>query len=679
MRIVASAEEITRARTEPLNTQRIYTVSMAWARWVSLAVIPLTAGSLTVAAWAVAAGVDGAALSWLLQTILMAIPPLVFGHLITHRFPHHAVGALLSGAGLIMVALGANDTYLAAAQNHPELPINNVLISLVQGGWMALYLPWALMLLIFPSGLFESRGARHIAGGLILVAIAFSVLVGLSQTPYTNEFQEQHRGLGPVAGADVAALLLLPVFLLLLVLSFNNVIKRFKDAKPTLKNQIRWLAVAGASVPGTLLLCWIGYVIFGDASIVVLGLAAMNIFIPVVLGLAIVSTVPLDAGRVLVATVSSLILLGGIGLWTVLLLRWPGVESTPAAVVTVAGVALGTLLAAGMRPRLRRGVGRVLYAEQERILDAVAALQRQVFANTARPTELEAVLRKATRDPELRLGYAIGDGTFHDVHNRAVDGRSGVEVSLAHRVAGVINPRRDLGRSLNAESIKALFPLLEMGRQQLELSRALAEVEASRGRLLLAAHEERRRLERDLHDGAQQRLVAVGLGLRLIQHNLPPHSEDTHGKLDAAVTELGTAVAELRQIAHGVRPSALDDGLPAALRQLSGRSPTPLQLEIAEPVPDMTEIVGATAYFVASEAVHNALKHAQAQSVRIVLAQHGSSISLTVSDDGLGGAHCAAGGGLAGLTDRVNAVGGQLSLTSLAGHGTTLEVIMPCG
>lgn len=676
---MATAGEITRASTESLSAPRIYTVSMAWARWVSLAVLPLAAGSLIVAAWAVATGVDGAALSWLLLSIVIAIPALIFGHLITHRFPHHAVGALLSAAGLVMVTLGANDTYLAAAQIHPELPINNVLMSLAQGSWMVLYLPWALMLLIFPSGRFESLGARLIAGGLVLVAILFSVLVGLGPTPYANEFQEQHRGLGPVLGADVAALSLLPVFLLLLVLSLRNVIKRFKNAEPTLKNQIRWLAVAGASVPGTLLLCWIGYLIFQDSGVVILGLAAMNIVIPMVLGMAVVRTVPLDAGRVLVATVSSLILLGGIGLWALLLLRWPGVESSPAAVVTVAGVALGTLFAAGFRPRLRRGVGRILYAEHERILDAVATLQRQVFANTARPTELEAVLRKATRDPGLRLGFTARDGSLHDVAGRPVEKHDGVEVSLEHRIAGIIIPGRDLGRALNAESIKALFPLLEMARQQLELAQALAEVEASRGRLLLATHEERRRLERDLHDGAQQRLVAVGMGLRLIQHHLPPHSEDIRGKLDVAVTELGTAVAELRQIAHGVRPSALDDGLPAALRQLSGRSPTPLHLEIAEPVPELSEIVGATAYFVASEAVHNALKHAQAQRVQIVLAQHGSLISLMVSDDGLGGAHSTAGGGLSGLRDRVNAAGGQLSLTSIAGQGTTVEAIMPCG
>lgn len=652
---------------------------MAWARWASIAVIPLAGGSLAVAAWAIIAGVDSAALQWLLLTILMAAPALVFGHLITQRFHHHCVGALLSGAGLLMLMLGANDTYLAAAQIHPGLPINNVEISLIQGCWMLLYVPWALMLLIFPSGRFESRGARYIAGGLVGTAVSFAVLVGLGQAPYANDFQEQHRGLGPMAGADVAAVLLLPLFLLLLVLSFVNVVRRFKGADAALRNQIRWLAVAGASVPGTLLLCWIGYLALRDQSIVVLGLAAMNIVIPCVLGMAILRPAPLDAGRVLVSMASTLILLGLVFVWAVVLIRWPGVESTPAAVVTVSAVAGGTLLVAGQRSRLRRRIGRILYAEHERILDFIANLQEGVFANSARPTELESVLRTATGDPSLRLGYAVpGGGCFRDARGFSVSGEGGIPVRLAGRVAGVIVPGQNHGRALNAESLRALSLMLEMGRQQLELAAALAEVDASRNRLLRASHAEGRRLERDLHDGAQQRLVALGMGLRLIQRQLPPRSDELRGKLDAAVTELGTAVAELRQIAHGVRPSVLDDGLPAALRQLSGRSPTPLSLEIAEPLPDMPEIVNATAYFVASEAVHNALKHAQAQRVSIVLEQQGASISLRISDDGRGGARCAEGGGLAGLTDRVNALGGRLSLHSPTGRGTMLEAILPC-
>lgn len=653
---------------------------MAWARWVSIAVIPLAALLSGAAVVALRAGIDDAAISWLILTIFMSLPALVLGHLITRRFPRHSVGALLSLAGLFMLAAGTNDTYLAAAQIHPDLPVNNVLISLTQGTWMLLYLPWALMLLVYPSGRLQTPGGARIAGGLVSVTVVFAVFASLSSAPYFSEFQEQHRGLGPMAGTDVAAVLLLPIFLALLVLSFVNVTMRFRAANSSTRNQIRWLAVAGVSIPATLLLCWIGYLVYGNNAAVVVGLAVMNILIPCILGMAVLRSVLLEAGDVLVSLVSAIILLGIVLTWSVLLMRWPGVESTPAAVLTVAAVAGGTLLVAGQRSRIRRRVGRVLYAEHEHILDSIASLQERVFADAARPTELESVLRNATQDPTLRLGFAGPDeGTFRDVHGNAVDGRGGIPVTLAGRVAGVIIPGLDHGRAINVTTVRAMSRLLEMGRQQLELAAALAEVDASRNRLLLASHEERRRLERDLHDGAQQRLVAVGMGLRLVQQQLPPGSEELRDKLDLAVTELGTAVAELRQIAHGVRPTALDDGLPAALRQLSGRSPTQLDLKIAESLPDMPEIVGSTAYFVASEAVHNALRHAQAEHVSIVLEQRGDSISLTVSDDGRGGARSPIGGGLAGLIDRVNAVGGRLSLTSPAGLGTTIEATLPCG
>lgn len=679
LRIVGGTGKISRASTEASGAWRIYTLSMAWARWVSLAVIPLAAGSLAVAAWAVSSGVDSSALPWLLLTILMAAPALVFGHLITHRFPDQSVGALLSGAGLLMLTVGANDTYLAAAQGNPHLPISNLAMSLIQGSWMLLYLPWAFMLLIFPSGRFESQGARRIAGGLLATTAVFALLAGLGATPYANEFQESHRGLGPLAGADVAAVLLLPLFLVLLVLSFVNVARRFKGADAAMKNQIRWLAVAGASVPGTLLMCWIGYLIFKDPSVVVLGLAAMNITIPCVLGLAILSPSPFDAGRVLVSLLSGIILLGAVTAWAVLLLGWPGVASPAEAAFTVAGVAGGTLLVAGQRQRLRRRIGRIFYAEQERVLDAIADLQDRVLANAARPAELESVLRASTGDASLRVGYAALDGgSFHDARGYLVEVADGIPVSLAGQLSGAIIPGNQHSRALNGDSIQALSLLLEMGRQQLELASALAEVEASRSRLLLASHQEARRLERDLHDGAQQRLVALGMSLRVIQARLPARSGELRGNLDQAVAELGTAVAELRQIAHGVRPSALDDGLPAALRQLSGRSPTPLTLVIAEPLPDMAEIVGATAYFVASEAVHNAVRHAQARHISVSLAQSGPSICLRISDDGRGGARRAEGGGLAGLTDRVNALGGRLSLHSSAGNGTTIEAVLPC-
>jgi signal transduction histidine kinase len=218
--------------------------------------------------------------------------------------------------------------------------------------------------------------------------------------------------------------------------------------------------------------------------------------------------------------------------------------------------------------------------------------------------------------------------------------------------------------------------LVEMGRLRLEVSQALLEVEASRARLLRAGYEERRRLELDLHDGAQQRLVSLGMALRLAQRHLGEESVDLDEVLDGAVAEIGTAVSELRQIAHGLRPSSLDDGLTAALENLTRNTPLPVVLDLhAEDLPDH---VSTTAYYVASEAVANTVKHARAGAIAMSVHRGDGTVRIKVSDDGRGGATIRPGSGLAGLRDRVGALGGTLGIRSPAGAGTIVEAVIPC-
>jgi signal transduction histidine kinase len=213
-------------------------------------------------------------------------------------------------------------------------------------------------------------------------------------------------------------------------------------------------------------------------------------------------------------------------------------------------------------------------------------------------------------------------------------------------------------------------------RLRLEVTAALRDVEASRARLVQVGYEERRRLERDLHDGAQQRLVSLGMALRLAQRHLD--GADMHRLIDEAVAELGTAVAELRQIAHGLRPSSLDDGLRAALAGLAQHLPIPVVLENDDD--SLPDDVATTVYYVASEAIANAVKHAAATRIDVRIARCNGRVEVRIADDGCGGATVTAGSGLAGLTDRVSAVGGALALAlaSESGHGTTIEAAVPC-
>ena len=164
--------------------------------------------------------------------------------------------------------------------------------------------------------------------------------------------------------------------------------------------------------------------------------------------------------------------------------------------------------------------------------------------------------------------------------------------------------------------------------------------------------------------------------LRLAQRHLSDGTVDLNGLLDQSVAELGTAVAELREIAHGLRPSRLDDGLHAALTGLAERLAIPLELDVtSSAVPDD---VAAIAYYVASEAVTNAVKHADAERIGVRVVRSASHLEVRIEDDGRGGATIQPGSGLAGLLERVKLGGGSMSVASLPGRGTVVEAALPC-
>jgi signal transduction histidine kinase len=207
-----------------------------------------------------------------------------------------------------------------------------------------------------------------------------------------------------------------------------------------------------------------------------------------------------------------------------------------------------------------------------------------------------------------------------------------------------------------------------------EVRRRLAEVEQSRARIVTATYEERRRLERDIHDGAQQRLVSIGLDLRHLQRELEPSAR---AGLDSIVARLADAIAELRELARGVRPAALDGGLAPALRELASRASIPTEIEVTEE--RFGEQIEAAAYFVASEALTNAVKHARPSSVALRAAVVDSRLVISVDDDGCGGAVLVPGSGLSGLADRVSALGGRIDVRSNGGGGTSIVAELPCG
>ena len=231
----------------------------------------------------------------------------------------------------------------------------------------------------------------------------------------------------------------------------------------------------------------------------------------------------------------------------------------------------------------------------------------------------------------------------------------------------------------------ALLPFAFLGgllrshvaRLDAELHARLEELRASRARLVQAGDAERRRLERDLHDGAQSRLVGLSMLLGQVRKRLDADAEAA-SLLDRAQTELRTSLAELRELARGIHPAVLTErGLEPALRALAARAPVPVAIE-ANGDGRLPAPVEIAAYFVVSEALANVAKYAQASEATVAVRRANGRVTVEVADDGVGGADAGQGSGLRGLADRVAALDGTLSVESPAGHGTRLRVEIPC-
>jgi signal transduction histidine kinase len=204
-----------------------------------------------------------------------------------------------------------------------------------------------------------------------------------------------------------------------------------------------------------------------------------------------------------------------------------------------------------------------------------------------------------------------------------------------------------------------------------------AELRASRARIVAAADQARRGFERDLHDGAQQRIVSLGLGLRALEATIPPEEQAMQKQVDNLVTGMAELYTELQELSRGIHPAILSKGgLGPALKALARRSPVPvaLHLDIDGRLPESIEVA---AYYVVAEALTNAAKHSQAAGVTVRAGFDAGDLRLDVADDGVGGATPGGGSGLIGLKDRIDAVSGRLVVTSPASGGTTVSARIP--
>ncbi len=302
--------------------------------------------------------------------------------------------------------------------------------------------------------------------------------------------------------------------------------------------------------------------------------------------------------------------------------------------------------------------------------------------------ELRDALADALRDPSLELAFWVPDrGGYVDGQGREVTlpatggERAGTLVERDGRRIGALF--HDVALRDEPELVDAVVAAaglaLDNARLQAELRAQLAELRASRVRLVEAAATERRRIERNLHDGAQQRLVSVAFVLGLARSRLPGDPIAAGSALTEAQSGLAQALDELRRLSQGIHPGVLvERGLRVAIAELAWAAPVPTH--VAWHAPDrLSEAVELTGYYMVAEALANAAKHARATSVRIRVSDQDGRATIAVSDDGVGGAHAERGTGLHGLTDRVEALGGRLTVLSPVGAGTTIQMEVSCG
>jgi signal transduction histidine kinase len=301
--------------------------------------------------------------------------------------------------------------------------------------------------------------------------------------------------------------------------------------------------------------------------------------------------------------------------------------------------------------------------------------------------DLREALGRALGDPSLELAYWVPNrARYVDSSGLPVElpgsgsGRSATVVERdGETIAALIHdPALTEDRELVQSVCAAAALTLENARLQAELRARLAELQASRTRLVAATDSERRRIERDLHDGTQQRLVSIAMSLGLAESKLAADRPAVEPVLREAREALAVALDELRELTQGIRPAILvERGLAAALDDLSRRAALPVRLDVTIRG-RLSEQVESAAYFVASEALSNVAKHAHASEIRLAASLHGGALLLEIADDGIGGAVAAGGSGLRGLADRVEALGGTLTFSSPPGRGTILRAEIPC-
>ncbi|BAK36568.1 putative two-component system histidine kinase [Microlunatus phosphovorus NM-1] len=650
---------------------------MRWSRVLTIGFAALSAVALT-ASVAFAASLAGTT-AWAQLGIAVAVvlPSSALSLLMVRRPDGAVVGVLLGLLSLTVAQVVVKELWLIwlARSGEPDRWAWLVAVTAENSWWVLA--AFALLLLHFPDGRLPSPRWRWVPPVLLCCVAVVQAYGAVEATAFRPPLDRLERPFGPPPPwVDAVSLGPFVVMLGLFVAATVSLLLRYRRADRIQRLQLKWLALAGLGVPLYPLLCLVEILVWGRPLWVsgAVGIASL-VATPVGIGIAVLRYDLYDVDRALASAVAwgmvTAALLGVYAAASTITGALVGGDSTVRVAVATAAAAL---LLWPVRKTSQRFVDARMYPLRRGLRQSLDRFDGDVSAGRARPEALQDVLRQALRDPALRVGYRTpGSDSYLDAAASPVPADQAVPVSTDHQLIGILVPGEGpASTELLREAAARITTLVEVVRLRAQVAAALREAESSRTRLVEIGYAERRRFERDLHDGAQQRLVSLGMALRLAQRHLADGTVNVDQLVDDSVAELAAAVAELRQIAHGLRPSSLDDGLPAALSNLVRSVPLAVELDVDDV--SLPDTVATTAYYVASEAITNAIKHAEATRIVLQVVRRDDRILVCVSDDGRGGAHL---GLRSGLADRVAAMGGSLEVDSAAGRGTQVRAMLP--
>jgi signal transduction histidine kinase len=635
--------------------------------------------------------------------IIAFVGMAVVGLLVTLRRPRNAIGWIFS-------ALGAWIGLMALAQEYSRYTLlthRGALSGGVYAAWFYqwAWVPWFLSLLtfpflLFPNGRLPSRRWRPVLWISAVVGavgwIPLALEPELVDVKVANPFGLQNAG-------DTLDLVFGAVFALIPILGLAaaaSLVVRFRRASAVERQQIKWFTFAGAMI-----VVGVGAAAILEAFGVLLPEILFNVlltFLPASIGIAILRHRLFDIDVVINKTLVYGLLAAFI-------------TAVYVGIVVGIGTAVGSkrnlglsilataLVAVGFQPvreRVQRLANRLVYGRRAtpyEVLSEFSGGMAHAVATEELLPRMARIVAEGTGaahvDVWLRLGSELvrevswpeSKDTRASVAPVVLDDRVTIPgadgaVAVRHQgeLLGVIGVTKSAGETLTSAESKLLNDLASQAGLVLRNVRLIEELRTSRQRLVRAQDEERRRLERNLHDGAQQRLVSIALVLRMARHHLGETGDPKVGQtIDQAAEQLALALQELRELARGIHPAILTErGLAPALQSLAERSVVPATLESTLDT-RLPPAVEATAYFVVSEALANVGKYSKATAVTVRAEQSDGELIVEVFDDGVGGADASRGSGLRGLADRVAAVDGRLEIVSPPAEGTRLTSRIP--